>query len=57
MASPLQKLRRRILETEKPKLRLPVATIVSVLLLPATAERPVKLHETLVLGAARPCKC
>ncbi len=32
---------------------LPAAAIVSGLLLPASAECPVQLHETLVLGAAR----
>src|SRR5260370_34400577 len=29
----------------------------NLLLLPASAEGPVKLHETLVLGAARPREC
>src|SRR5713226_10643945 len=35
---------------------LPAPAIVSGLLLPASAECPVKLHETLVFGAARLCE-
>src|SRR5712664_1322833 len=36
---------------------LRAAALVSGLLLPASAECPVELHETLVLSAARLCKC
>src|SRR5580700_9247632 len=35
----------------------PRTRFVPALLLPASAERPVKLHQTLVFGAARACEC